>query len=87
VWREGYWDKEDGAMVWHEPGWEFNPKTKSGERAWKTYFVGLCESIGKSEYQHEIDEAAERQSSGEERRESHWRKIEALNYASEVAAN
>ena len=35
----------------------------------------------------EMDEAAERQRSGEERRESHWRKIEEVNYASTAAEN
>lgn len=88
VWREGYWDKEDGAMVWHEPGWEFAyPKGGGINPAVEAFFAGLRELTGKSEYQAEIDEEAERQRSGEERRESHWRRIEEVNYASTAAEN
>jgi hypothetical protein len=88
VWGEGYWDKEDGAMVWHDPGWEFAlPESGGFNPAAEASFAGLRELTGKSEYQAEIDEAAERQRSGEERRESHWRKIEEVNYASTAAEN
>jgi hypothetical protein len=88
VWREGYWDKEDGAIVWHEPGWEFAmPKSGLFNSAAGAFFAGLRELTGDGEYQSEIDELVERQRAGEERRDEHWRKIEELNYASEVAAN
>jgi hypothetical protein len=86
VWREGYWDKEDGATVWHEPGWEFTlPKSRGVNPAAEAFFAGGRVPTGTSEYQADIDEAAERQRNGEERRESNWRRIEELNYASSVA--
>ena len=88
VWREGYWDREDGAVVWHEPDWEFAlPESGRFNPSAEAFFAGLRELTGKSEYQAEIDEAAERQRSGEERLESQWRKIEEVNYASTAAEN
>jgi hypothetical protein len=38
-------------------------------------------------YLPEVEETAERQRSGEERREAHWRKIEKRDYMAEVAGN
>jgi WXXGXW repeat (2 copies) len=82
VWEPGHWDKEDGAMVWHEGAWQL----RAGHPAEDAWMQMLCEAHPDGDkYRAMLEEAAERQHSGEERRDGYFRELAEIDYASTLA--
>jgi cation transport regulator ChaB len=81
AWEPGHWDKEDGTMVWHEGAWQLRVDHPAADALMQEMLA--AHSHG-SEYRAMLEEAAERQHSGEERRDDYYRELAESDYASTV---
>jgi hypothetical protein len=84
IWEDGYWDKEDGATVWHEPGWQLRMDHPAADAFMQLLLEAHPDG---GEYRAMLAENLQRQRSGEERRDDYYRELARNDYASTVAGN
>jgi hypothetical protein len=81
AWEPGHWDKEDGAMVWNDGAWQL----RMDHPATDAFLQLITARSGHSEYRTRLQEAAEQQRNGEERRDDYYHELAKSDYASTIA--
>ena len=69
-------------MVWHEGAWQLRADHPAADALMQVMLAAHSQG---SEYRAKFEEAAERQHSGEERRDHYYRELAESDYASAVA--